>query len=110
MDARELQKLWHELVETSLKNPNVEQFMRNLSFVISYLISEQDKRKELAEQIKDHAQAMNEAKEQRNLMNSKLDLLYQRSEKNGQLLRRILTAVVGGLIVWGVQIMLTHKP
>ncbi len=103
MDARELQKLWHELMETALKNPNVEQFMRNLSFVISYLISEQDKRKELAK-------AMNDANEQRAKMNMKVDQLYERSEKNGKLLRGLITAIVSGIAIELVLRAFGHKP
>jgi hypothetical protein len=44
MDARELQKLWKELLESALSNKDVAQFMRNVGFVISYLISEPDSR------------------------------------------------------------------
>lgn len=114
MDARELQKLWHELLD---KNPTFEQFARNLSFVVSYLISEQDKRKELVKQIEEHSKAMTEAKEQRAAMAAKVDQIYDRQEKNARLLGIILKAVVTGAVTMAfgavaeiLRIAWTHKP
>ncbi len=92
------------------KNPNFEQFVRNLTIVISYLISEQDKRKELADQIKEHARMMNEASEQRAKVSVKVDQLYDRSEKNGKLLRGLLTAVVSGIVIELILRAFGHKP
>jgi hypothetical protein len=110
MDARELQKLWHELIETALKNKDVEQFMRNVTFVISYLVSEQDKRKELAAKMDEHTRTLNEAQEQRKLMGAKLDQLYDRSEKNGKLLRALVTSVLCAAVIEVLRIAFTHKP
>lgn len=95
MESHELRRL----LDVALADKSVETFMRNLSFVVSYLISEQDKRAELARKLEEHTKRMAEYEKDSMKLSNKLEAMAERSEANGKMLRNVLVAVVSGILL-----------
>jgi hypothetical protein len=104
MDARELKDLFNVV----LKDKGAEQFIRNLTFVVSYLISEQDKRQKLAEKLEEHASKLSQFEMDIMLTKNAVKEIEASSKANGRMLRAILTAVVSGIILEGLKLIF-HK-
>lgn len=106
MDSHELRKL----LDFAMADRSVEKFVKNLAYVVSYLISEQDKRQELSDKLEEHARKLSEFEKESLTMKNSLqnirssqERMEKQSESNGKMARNILVAVLSALILEGLR-------
>lgn len=104
MDARELERL----LSAALQHKGAEQFLRNITFVISYLKSEQEKRQQLEQKLTNHSQRLDQFDKDMMGTKNSIDKIEASSKANNRMLRAILTAVVSGIIMEAIKFYL-HK-
>jgi hypothetical protein len=104
MDARELEKL----LNVALAHKGAEQFLRNITFIVSYLKSEQDKREALSAKLEEHSRKLADYEKDMIMTKRTVEEIKDSSKANGKMLRAILVALVSGIIIEALKLAF-HK-
>ncbi len=104
MDAKHLK----ELLEAAMENKNVQQLYRNITFIISYLVSEQEKRQELGNKIDRLTKRLDDNDKEMIVTKLTVEEIKKSSQANNRMLRAILVAVISGIIIEGLKLVF-HK-
>lgn len=99
MEAKNLKEIIEKVADAALDNPQFLQLYQGVSTVLSYLESEQDKRKQLTTGMAELAARLERKERDDILVKERLDAIKERSDKNGRLLGSILTGVIVGIIM-----------
>ena len=93
MDATDLRNLSEQLAKSLLQHRSVEAVRFQIGRVVSYLISEQDKRKQLGDKMEELSRTLIGTAEQPGLI-ERLRKIEERSQRNGRLLFTVLGSVI----------------
>jgi hypothetical protein len=111
MGEHDLSELGNELAKAILDNKNVIALTSSIASIISYLQSEQDKRRQLANTMNDMQQEM---KAHAGLIKSfekplwELEQMKDQSKRNGKLLWGVLGSVVGVIAIEVLKLAFGH--
>lgn len=99
MEVKNLKEIINQVADAALDNPQFMQLYKGVSVVLSYLESEQDKRKKLHEAMEKLKDRLDQKDKDDIAIKLHLDHIKERSEKNGKILEGVFTGVIVAIIL-----------